>query len=150
MKVDSSLPENYARVVVDTNVLLSAALLPRSGPARLVDRLLSDSRLIFSPATFAELESRIWKPKFDRFLTMELRKQILKDFDASAYWVSVKPALEEQVFSRDRSDDAFIHAAFAADASRLITGDEDLLILHPIGSLQIITVRQALEEIGMT
>ena len=54
---------DFARVVVDTNVLLSAALSPRGAPAELVDKLLAEGRLVFSRVTFAELESRIWKPK---------------------------------------------------------------------------------------
>ena len=42
-----------SRVVLDTNVIISAALLSGSGPARLLHRLLVCSRLVFSDATFA-------------------------------------------------------------------------------------------------
>lgn len=102
MKAESVLPACYARVVLDTNVLLSAALSPGGAPAVLVDRLLQHGQLVFSKATFAELESRIWKPKFDRYLPIERRKRLLQDFDASALWVEVSPALAAQRFSRIR------------------------------------------------
>ena len=139
---------NYSKVVVDTNVLLSAALAPRGTPAELVDRLLAEGRLIFSDATFAELESRIWKPKFDRYLPIERRRQILFELNSSALWVEIPVSISHQAFSRDVKDDPFIHAALAAGASRLISGDDDLLCLHPLDKLQIVTPRAALDEIN--
>lgn len=147
MKVDSGLLADYARVVVDTNVLLSAALAPNGCPAKLVDRLLLEGRLVFTQVTFAELESRIWKPKFDRYLPIERRQRLLRDFNASALWVDVPTTIAGRTFSRDVSDDAFIHAAMSADATRLISGDDDLLCLHPLEKLHILTPRTALDEL---
>ena len=138
----------YSKVVVDTNVLLSAALSPRGAPAELVDWLLAEGRLIFSEATFAELELRIWKPKFDRYLPIDRRKQILQELNASALWVDVPASISNRLFSRDVKDDPFIHAALSADAKRLISGDDDLLCLHPLDNLHIVTPRTALDEIG--
>jgi uncharacterized protein len=147
MKVDITLPADYAQVVVDTNVLISAALLPQSIPAQLVDWLLQHSLLVFSPATFAELESRLWKPKFDRYLSLDVRKSLVKDFNASAFGVNVSSALGAQKYSRDSNDDIFIHTALAAGVSRLITGDDDLLSVSTVGSLRILKPRAALDEI---
>jgi putative PIN family toxin of toxin-antitoxin system len=148
MKAEAELPAHYAQVVVDTNVLLSAALLPQSAPAMLVDRLLAEVRLVFSKATFAELESRLWKPKFDRYLSMETRRNLLRDLDASALWTEIPAELTARTFSRDKTDDVFIHTALAANARRLITGDQDLLVLHPLDSLYILDPRAALAEIA--
>lgn len=148
MKAEASLPAIYRQVVVDTNVLLSAALLPQSTPALLVDRLLGDGRLVFSKSTFAELETRLWKPKFDRYLSMEIRRSLLRDLDASALWVEIPEKLGILTFSRDSTDDAFIHTALAANVSRLITGDQDLLALHPLGTLHLLGPRAALDEIA--
>jgi uncharacterized protein len=147
MKVDPGLEGDYARVVVDTNVLLSAALTPHGAPAELVDWLLAEWRLVFSQTTFAELESRIWKPKFDRYLTIEHRKRLLHELNACALWVDIPSAVSAQSFSRDVKDDAFVHAAMAAGSSRLISGDDDLLCLHPLGMLHILSPRAALDEI---
>ncbi|MDP2810038.1 MAG: putative toxin-antitoxin system toxin component, PIN family [Rhodocyclaceae bacterium] len=147
MKVEGELAACYRCVVVDTNVLLSAALAPRGVPAELVDRLLLEGRLLFSAPTFAELETRIWKPKFDRYLSIERRRDLLREFSASALWVKVPPLTAARRFSRDPNDDIFIHAALAAEASRLISGDDDLLSLHPLADLHIVTPRAALDEI---
>ncbi len=144
----AELSAAYSRVVLDTNVLLSAALSPSGAPSQLVDWILREGgALLFSDKSFAELETRLWKPKFDRYLSIERRKQLLHDFNASAIWISIPAALETQFFSRDINDDVFIRTAVAADATRLISGDEDLLVLHPIGKLHIISPRMAWNEL---
>ncbi len=145
MKVELSV--DYSRVVVDTNVLLSAALSPNGVPSELVDWILREGALLFSEESFAELETRLWKPKFDRYLSIERRKQLLHDFNASAIWTTIPAALNAQYFSRDKTDDVFIRTAMAAEATRLISGDEDLLVLQPIGKLHIISPRMAWSEL---
>jgi putative PIN family toxin of toxin-antitoxin system len=145
MKADLSAA--YARVVVDTNVLVSAALMSAGAPA-LLDKLLAAGALVFSPATFAELESRLWKPKFDRYLSLERRQRLLHDLNASAFWVDIPRDISVQKFSRDVSDDAFVHAAMTAKAVRLVSGDDDLLCLHPIVDLHILSPRAALDELS--
>lgn len=147
MKAEPLLPSAYRRVVVDTNVLLSAALLPDSVPARLVDRLLLQGALVFSEDTFDELRTRIWKPKFDRYLSMERRQQLLHDFNAAALWVDVSVELQQLHHSRDPDDDKLIYASLAASVTRLVSGDDDLLCLSPIGELHVVTPRAAWDEI---
>jgi putative PIN family toxin of toxin-antitoxin system len=147
MKVDPAVQARYGLVVVDTNVLLSAALAPGGVPAMLVDRLLDVGKLVFSAATFAELEERIWLPKFDRYLPIERRRHLLRQAHAAAVWIDIPAELAQRAFSRDPKDDAFIHAAIEAGATRLITGDDDLLCLDPLGELRILTPRTALDEL---
>ena len=137
----------YGRVVVDTNVLLSAALSPNGVPAAFVDKVLAVGKLVFSNATFAELEARIWLPKFDRYLPMERRRSVLDDANAGAIWVEVPTAIAQRAYFRDPTDDVFVHTALAARAIRLISGDKDLLCLHPLDSLQILSPRAGLDEL---
>lgn len=148
MKVDPAVQARYGLVVVDTNVLLSAALSPGGVPAILMDRLLGIGKLAFSAATFAELESRIWLPKFDRYLPIERRRRILQQAHAAAVWIDIPAELAQRMFSRDPKDDAFIHTALAAGSPRLISGDDDLLCLDPLNELHILTPRQALDELA--
>lgn len=147
MKADPAVGVPYALVVVDTNVILSAALAPQGAPAQLVDCLLQVGRLVFSAVTFAELEARVWLPKFDRYLPIERRRRLLREINASAFWVDIPVALAQLSYSRDVKDDSFIHAAIAAGSVRLVSGDKDLLCLHPIDALQILTPRVALDEL---
>ncbi|MGQ0708120.1 MAG: putative toxin-antitoxin system toxin component, PIN family [Rhodoferax sp.] len=128
--------------VVDTNVLISAALSAQGNPAQLVRRLLQDHRLVFSQATFDELHTRLYRPKFDRYLTLELRQRLLHDFNASAHWVDLAPFPR---YCRDPDDDKFIATALQAQANALVSGDSDLLDTPPIAGLRVLTPSQALE-----
>ena len=132
------------RWVIDTNVLISAALLPDSTPARLVQRALRDARIVFSAATFAELESRLWRAKFDRYLTVEARRLLLHDLAAVADWVEPPPGL---TFSRDPDDDKFIHAALLAGAACVVSGDRDLLELGQVEGIPVLNPAQALARL---
>ena len=70
------------RFVIDTNVLISAAFSVKTSPGLVVRHVLAHAHIVFAEATFAELNTRLWRPKFDRYLSIESRKQLLHDFRA--------------------------------------------------------------------
>lgn len=70
---------------------------------------LQHSRLVFSSATFTELETRLWKPKFDHYVSIEQRNRLLHDLQAGAVWVDLPEELTAKRWSRDPHDDTFIH-----------------------------------------
>ena len=86
----------------------------------------------------------MWRPKFDRYLSLETRRIVLCDIKGAAHWVSIPAGIAAQSYCRDPDDDVFIHAALAAQAPYLISGDQDLLALPPIAGLTIATPAQAL------
>jgi putative PIN family toxin of toxin-antitoxin system len=145
MKAESRLPPCYRQVVVDTNVIISATLSPRGAPALLLKRFFREGQLVFSAATFDELKTRLWRPKFDPHFTLEERQDLLHAIASSARWCEDTQAAG--VWCRDPDDDKFIALALAAQATRLITGDDDLLCLDPLGELRILTPRAALDEL---
>jgi uncharacterized protein len=133
------------RVVVDTNIWLSAALSHNGSPAQLLRLVLQAGVPVFSQATFTELETRLWKPKFDRYLNMEVRRALLRDANAAAHWVEIPTLIANKTYCRDTDDDKFIHAALVASAPWLVTGDQDLLVLKKVLDVQIISPTQALQ-----
>ena len=136
------------RVVLDTNIWLSAAISKSGTPAQVVRRVLQNGVPVFSKATFAELKARLWKPKFDRYLSMETRRAILHDANAVAHWVDIPADLAAKIYSRDPDDDKFIHTALAASAAWLVTGDQDLLVIEMPLPVRILTAGEALLEVG--
>jgi putative PIN family toxin of toxin-antitoxin system len=132
-------------VVVDTNVWISAALSKTGSPAQVVRDVLTRGLPVFTHSTFDELQTRLWKPKFDRYISMDLRKRILHDIKAAAMWIDVPTDITAVAHSRDQDDDKFVHAALAANAPWLVTGDQDLLSLKPLPGLQILTPTNALK-----
>jgi len=134
------------RAVVDTNVLISAALLPKSVPAQLVNGLLEHATLIFSRQTFNELESRLWQPKFDRYIDIDHRRRLLLHLAAVALWINL-PVAPGSALSRDPDDDVFLYTALHGDAQWLVSGDKDLLELPADDwKFDILSPTQALEK----
>lgn len=134
-------------VVIDTNVWISGVLTRSGVPAQLVRLVVRRGHPVFTADTFAELKQRMWLPKFDRYVSMEDRRRLLEEIDTVAVWIDISSQMAAQTFCRDTKDDKFIHAAIAAGATRLISGDDDLLCLDPLGALRILTPRQALDEL---
>ncbi len=132
------------KLVIDTNILISAALSAQGAPAKLVRLALAHHRLVFSQATLSELRTRIYRPKFDRYISLESRERLLHDFNASAFWVDVG---EPAVYCRDRDDDHFIEAALKAQANYLVSGDKDLLEAPALAGLHIVSAHQALDAL---
>ena len=116
-------------VVIDTNVWISGLISLNGAPAQLTRQVIRDAQPVFSTATFDELKDRLWRPKFDRYVSMEQRNALLADLAAVARWVSIPPEMEGKTFSRDPADDKFLHAALGAQPAWLVTGDKDLLVL---------------------
>lgn len=123
------------RVVVDTNVLISALLSPAGTPRRVLDRLAGiNATLLFSDATFAELATRLAKPKFDAYRSKEQMNAFLDWLATASEWVN--PNLEVSA-CRDPSDNKFLSLAICGEADYLITGDRDLLSLDSFEGVPI-------------
>ncbi len=132
------------KVVIDTNVLISATLSPKGTPAQLLRLVIEKGRLVFSDATFEEFHSRLWKPKFDPYITRELRQAVLQDFSNIADWLEPQQIVE---ICRDADDNKFLSLALSADVDYLISGDRDLTVLKQIESIPILTPAQALKRL---
>jgi putative PIN family toxin of toxin-antitoxin system len=123
------------RVVLDTNILISAALLPGK-PYEVLRQVLDHERLIFSDESFEELASRLLRSKFDRYVGLETRRRLILDLAAAAEWTAITGALRA---CQDPEDDKILETAFAGSARYVVTGDKDLLLMHPFRGLAIIT-----------
>jgi len=131
------------RVVLDTNVLISYSLTPNGIAGKVSDFFIKQGLLLFSQETFAELETRLWRPKFDKYITLEQRKSILHDLDMIALWVEIDT---KKGYSRDPDDDKFIETAIVGKADFFISGDSDLLDLGTIEDIPILSPRQYWED----
>jgi putative PIN family toxin of toxin-antitoxin system len=115
-------------VVFDTNVVVSAMLLPLSIPRQALDHALREGQLLISAATTTELDEVIHLPKFDKYLSEEERIEFLTTLVHEAELVSV---VERVTDCRDPRDNKFLELAVSGGATHIVTGDSDLLVLHP-------------------
>lgn len=58
---------NHRKIVIDTNVLLSAALNPSGTASQAVENAYKMFKLVQSSQTYQELMTRIYKRKFDKY-----------------------------------------------------------------------------------
>lgn len=122
-------------IVLDSNVIISAALSPKGLAAKVVNHVIKHHKIVFCNETFDELDTRIWRPKFDRYISLEQRKLLFHDLSAIAEWVEVD---DTNHYSRDRDDDKFIATAMVAGADLLVSGDADLLDLVEVEGVRIV------------
>lgn len=124
------------RVVIDTNVLISAALLDDSVPARARNHAIRHAQLVATEQTFAELTGRLLDSKFDRYVSRATRETFLKRLQPI---IELVPVIQVVRACRDPRDDMFLEAAVNGRADVLVTGDKDLLALHPFADIAIVT-----------
>ena len=125
-----------ARVVIDTNVLVSRLILPQSLPAQAVRRAEQEALLLISEATMYELADVLARPRFDRYVSLDDRKSFLRRLGQIAESVSITQLVRE---CRDPKDDKFLEVALNGRADVIITGDADLLEMHPWRGIAILS-----------
>ena len=125
------------RFVVDTNVLISAALKPSGAPRAVVDTIRdANGVLLFSDETFDELQLKFRLSKFDRYVGRDARALFLAQLEAVSEWVSIVGA---KLGCRDAADDKFVETALLGQADCLVSGDRDLLAMSPFHGVPILT-----------
>ena len=121
---------------LDTNVAVSAALFQQSTPRRAFNFVLEHGTSLISSATIAELNDVLLRPHFDRYLAEEKRLEFLAALVWGSELVDVTAALS---VCRDPKDDRFLELAVSGSATHSISGDDDLLALHPFRGVEVLT-----------
>src|SRR6266545_5002702 len=134
---------NETRTVIDTGVVVSAVLLPRSVPRRAFD-VAVQGKLLVSLATIAELDDVLRRPKFNKYVEEAKRLEFLAAMVRVAEEIEVTETI---IACRDAKDDKFLELAVCGSATSVISGDQDLLVLHPFRDIDILTPAQFLARI---
>jgi len=123
------------RVVLDTNVLVSAALKQQSMPG--MAALLVERRggLLKSLAPEQQLFEVVARPRLASLIDPETQAW-LKKLMAAAELVTIA---ERVVACRDSTDDKFLELAVNGHADLIVSGDADLLALNPFRDIPIVT-----------
>lgn len=130
------------RFVFDTNTLVSAVLFEHSKPGQAFRRALEVGNVMLSPSTLDELTEVLERDKFDHYVTSLEREEFLEGLLDRAIVVEPTETVRE---CRDPKDDKILELAVTAHASHIVTGDNDLLILHPFREIKIVTAEEFLK-----
>jgi uncharacterized protein len=122
------------RVVVDTNVFVSAALKDRSLPALALHLIAQHGILLKSAATERQLLEVLGRPYFVPLVAPAAHDWLRKLVEAAEN-VTIT---ERVVACRDPTDDKFLELAVNGRADLVVSGDADLLVLNPFRGIQIV------------
>jgi putative PIN family toxin of toxin-antitoxin system len=132
------------RVVLDTNILVSALLQPQGLPARtfLMTLAGTTAQLCVSGDIYAEYEEVMRRAKFNR--SEAAIETALRAIRQNGFWVK---ASEKMHACSDPDDDIFLECALAARAHYIVTGN---LKHFPAkwADAQIVTARQFLDALA--
>jgi putative PIN family toxin of toxin-antitoxin system len=133
------------RVVVDTNVLVSALILPRASVGPVLLRLRQgDYTILYNQSLLEELVDVLNRPRIRH-------KYGLTEEDIQALLGLIllrgEVVIPEQRITacRDPRDDKFLEVAVAGEADLIVSGDQDLLALHPFEAIPILSPAEFLE-----
>ena len=137
---------SLARVVIDTNLVLSALVFAqgRVTPLRLAWQNQQIQPLV-SKTTAAELIRVLQYPKFK--LSADDQQELLADYLPYCQTIVIPEPPPVTPECRDQFDVPFLQLALAGEAHALITGDQDLLCLADNFTCPILTAEQFLQTL---
>ena len=104
-------------------------------PQRVFDYATSQAILLISDEVQSEIENVISRPKLQKYITLERRTKFLSELSQQVERVTINQQIRA---CRDPKDDKFLDLAVCGEANYIITGDTDLLDLHPFQNISII------------
>lgn len=116
------------RIVIDTGVLVSAAIRPESIPALALEKALLHFEVCASEETLTELSTVLLRRKFDRSATMKLRQAFVAGFRERVVLFVVTNEVED---CPDPKDNKFLALAELAEAELIVASDPHLTSMHP-------------------
>lgn len=122
--------------VFDTNSLISAALVSTSVSRKALDKAIALGELAISKETFDEVIEVLFRKKFDKYFPDENERwTLIKNLELNATLF-----LPDIIITacRDPKDNKFLELAVFAKSSCIISGDNDLLVLHPFRKIAIL------------
>lgn len=134
------------RIVLDTNVIISAIISSQSAPAKILDFWKEDKfAIITSPEIMEEVAEVIFRPiiKKHRKISDEEAIELLAELQENSIYIT--PVSKVKFVKDDPADDKFVHAAIDGKADYLISGDKHLLKLHSVKKCQIVTPQNFVE-----
>ena len=144
---NSSQKSKTTTVVIDTGVLVSAALFTNSQPARALRLAFSNCRLLISTATMDELENVFSRNKFDRYAPIDFRLLFAALYRERADLVVVESVVLDCAAPKDNK---FLALALDGGADIVLASDAHLTVMNPWRGIDICTPAQFLIKVAVS
>jgi uncharacterized protein len=132
-------------IVFDASAVVSAALREDGVPERALLRAEETDVFALSAEVDAEIAGVLERPRFAAAVSAARRARILDVLRGEAVWFSPSERVAD---CRDRKDDKSLELALAAGAWAIVSGDADLLVLHPWRGVRVLRPAAYLAEAG--
>jgi putative PIN family toxin of toxin-antitoxin system len=127
------------KVVLDTNLLVSALINSRGTPAKILEAWKNgEIILIFSPAILKEIGQVLNYHQIGKLHGMSTKE--INDFleELKEYCLIVQGTIKVKVIKEDPSDDKFIACALEGEADFIVSGDKHLQRIRESHGIPII------------
>jgi putative PIN family toxin of toxin-antitoxin system len=125
--------------------VVSAALRADSVPERALRHAEANDLFALSAEVEAEITAVLARPRFAAAVSAARRARILAVLCRQAVWF--RPS-ERVTDCRDAKHNKYLELALAAGAGVIVSGDADLLVLHPWRGVRILRPADYLAEAG--
>lgn len=132
-------------IVFDASAVVSAALREDGVPERALLRAEETDILALSAEVDAEIATVLERPRFAAAVPAARRARVLEVLRGGALWFSPSERVAD---CRDAKDNKYLELALAAGAWAIVSGDADLLVLHPWRGVRILRPAEYLAEAG--
>lgn len=131
------------KIIIDTNLWISFLL---TGNYSKIDNLIANNQitLLFSQELLDEFIEVVHRPKFKKYFSANHIEALLQKMSTKAECITITSTINQ---CRDPKDNFLLALAQDGNATHLITGDHDLLVIKKIGRTQIISISQYLKII---
>jgi uncharacterized protein len=132
MTADATRP----RVILDTNTLISGVLFKGELLREAVRIAFDHYQPVFSTPTWDELAEVFQRDKFDRALPRGQRFRVIAEMARRIEIIEPSSVVHD---CRDPRDNKFLALALDSQSSHIVSGDQDLLVLHPWRDIRILS-----------
>ncbi len=132
------------RVVLDTNVVVSAAISDEGNPAKIFALMLSGViENISSVEIIAEVKEVFERPKISALMSNEDKEFFIDNFENLSVKIETKSRFTE--IKDDPSDNKFIEVAVDGGADYIVSGDPHLTGIKSFEDIRIVTPKEFLD-----
>lgn len=130
------------RIMIDTNIIISAILFPNSAPSKFIEEVTSKHTIVLCSYIIDELH-RVFNKKFkDKLLYLE---KFLSKFSYELIYTPLDIEIDKYPKIRDIADLPILVSAIIEDVDIIVTGDKDFFDID-IEKPDIITVKEYFEN----
>ena len=130
------------RIIIDTNLWISYLL---KGGASALDSIIESNSvvLLFSDELLEEFIDVAVRPKFRKYFSTEDLISLLHQIEVRGEFVKVESSVQ---VCRDPKDNFLLALAKDAQATHLLTGDDDLISIGTFELTKILTITDFIDE----